>query len=49
MRGDGIFAEQMAELFQLARKKSGITERWPKLTTEHFRRVSRSQLDLFGS
>ncbi|MGH7887189.1 MAG: PA0069 family radical SAM protein, partial [Candidatus Binatia bacterium] len=34
MRGEGIYAEQMAKLFQLARKKSGITERWPKLTTE---------------
>ena len=38
MRGEGIYAEQMARLFQLARKKSGIRERWPKLTTEHFRR-----------
>ena len=38
MRGEGIFAEQMAELFELARKKSGIAARWPKLTTEHFRR-----------
>jgi DNA repair photolyase len=47
MRGDGIFAEQMAELFQLARKKSGIDRRWPELTTKHFRRPSGSQLDLF--
>jgi DNA repair photolyase len=47
MRGEGIFAEQMAALFQLARKKSGITERWPKLTTEHFRRLATSQLSLF--
>ena len=47
MRGQGIYAEQMAELFQLARKKSGITERWPKLTTEHFRRLARDQLSLF--
>jgi DNA repair photolyase len=49
MRGEGIFAEQMADLFQLARKKSGIQERWPELTTEHFRRVSKSQLELFVS
>jgi DNA repair photolyase len=49
MRGEGIFAEQMADLFQLARKKSGIKERWPELTTEHFRRVSKSQLELFVS
>jgi DNA repair photolyase len=47
MRGEGIYAEQMAELFQLAQKKSGITQRWPKLTTEHFRRPGRDQLSLF--
>ena len=47
MRGEGIFAAQMAELFQLARKKSGIRERWPKLTTEHFRRAEKNQLSLF--
>jgi DNA repair photolyase len=47
MRGEGKFAEQMAALFQLARRKSGITERWPKLTTEHFRRPEKDQLSLF--
>jgi DNA repair photolyase len=47
MRGSGIFAEQMAALFQLAQKKSGIHKRWPKLTTEHFRRAATDQLDLF--
>lgn len=47
MRGKGIYAEQMAELFTLARKKSGIFDRWPKLTTEHFRRPARDQLSLF--
>ncbi|MSP37821.1 MAG: PA0069 family radical SAM protein [Deltaproteobacteria bacterium] len=47
MRGEGIYAEQMAKLFQLARKKSGITERWPQLTTEHFRRPGKDQLSLF--
>jgi len=47
MRGEGKFAEQMAALFQLARKKSGITDRWPKLTTEHFRRPGKDQLSLF--
>src|SRR5918996_1259711 len=36
MRGQGIFAQQMAELFQLARKKSGINGRWPDLSTKHF-------------
>jgi DNA repair photolyase len=47
MRGEGLYAQQMAELFQVARKKSGITERWPKLTTEHFRRAGVTQLALF--
>jgi len=47
MRGEGVSAEQMAELFALARKKSGITERWPKFSVEHFRRAERGQLSLF--
>ena len=48
MRGEGIFAEQMKELFQLACKKGGITKRWPELTTRHFRRPATSpQLGLF--
>jgi DNA repair photolyase len=47
MRGEGIFAEQMAELFQLAQKKAGIRERWPKFSTEHFRRPGKDQLSLF--
>ena len=47
MRGDGIFAEQMAKLFQLAQKKAGIRERWPKFSTEHFRRPGNDQLTLF--
>lgn len=47
MRGEGIFAEQMAELFQLAQNKAGIRERWPKFSTNHFRQPSRDQLSLF--
>src|SRR5262245_42478521 len=47
MRGEGIYAEQMTKLFELGRKKSGITERWPKLTTEHFGRPGKDQLNLF--
>lgn len=46
LTGEGIFAEQMAELFRLACKKAGIEERRPKLTAKHFRRP-RSQLGLF--
>ncbi len=47
MRGDGVFAEQMKELFQIATKKAGITRRWPELTTKYFRRSTFSQLNLF--
>lgn len=48
MRGEGIFAEQMAELFRLACKKAGIHERSPRLSTEHFRRPENAQLNLFS-
>ena len=47
MRGEGVYADQMAKLFDLARRRSGISERWPKLTTEHFRRPGADQLQLF--
>lgn len=47
MRGEGIFAEQMSELFRLAQKRAGIYEHWPKFSTEHFRRPSKDQLTLF--
>ncbi len=47
MRGEGIYAEQMRELFQLAIKKAGINKRWPELTTKHFRRPGSVQLSLF--
>ncbi|HXG50553.1 MAG TPA: PA0069 family radical SAM protein [candidate division Zixibacteria bacterium] len=49
MRGEGIFAEQMAGIFRLACKKAGIEKRWPELAVKHFRRPSSSpQLSLFG-
>lgn len=47
MKGEGIFAEQMADLFRVACKKAGIHERAPRLSTEHFRRP-KEQLKLFG-
>jgi DNA repair photolyase len=50
MRGEGIFAEQMADLFRLACKKAGISERRPELTTKHFRSATpKSQLTLFDA
>jgi DNA repair photolyase len=48
MRGQGVYATQMEELFHLACKKAGINKRWPELTTKHFRRTAHApQLDLF--
>jgi len=49
MKGEGIFAEQMAELFRVACKKAGIRERRPPLSTEHFRRPGGPQLALFDA
>jgi len=49
MKGEGVYAEQMAELFRLACKKAGIEEQRPKLTTEHFRRASGAQMTLFNA
>ncbi|MBI3062269.1 MAG: radical SAM protein, partial [Deltaproteobacteria bacterium] len=49
MKGEGIFAEQMAELFRVACKKAGIGERWPVLSVEHFRRPGAPQLALFDA
>jgi DNA repair photolyase len=47
MHGEGVFAQQMADLFQLACRKAGIDNRRPELTTEHFRRGGTRQLSLF--
>jgi DNA repair photolyase len=48
MRGEGVFAEQMNELFHLATRKAGIRRRWPEFSTAHFRRPANSpQLALF--
>jgi hypothetical protein len=44
IKGEGIFAEQIAALFQLSCRKVGIGPR-PELSTEHFRRP-REQLSL---
>jgi len=47
MRGEGVFAEQMAELFRVARRKAGIHDRSPELSAEEFRRP-KEQLKLFA-
>jgi DNA repair photolyase len=47
MRGDGIFAEQLNQMFHVACRKAGLpTEERPLLTAANFRRPSGPQLEL---
>ncbi len=47
MAGEGIFAEQIKKLFELACRKAGIKGRVPDLSTAHFRRPTIDQIPLF--
>jgi len=47
MKGDGEYATQLQNLFEAGRRKAGITGGMPVLSTDHFKRPSRGQLDLF--
>ena len=49
MSGVGVFADQIRAMFTLACRRSGIAGGGPELSTREFRRVSGSQLNLFGS
>lgn len=46
MRGEGIFAEQIAQMFQIARRRVGIPEAGPELSVAHFRRPGGQQMEL---
>lgn len=46
MQGEGIFAEQLSQMFHVACRKAGLTEERPKITAEHFRRPGGSQMEL---
>jgi DNA repair photolyase len=46
MRGEGIFADQIAQMFHVARRKVGLPEDAPELSTVAFRRPSGPQLAL---
>ncbi|HEY2589749.1 MAG TPA: PA0069 family radical SAM protein [Tepidisphaeraceae bacterium] len=50
MKGQGVFAEQIAAMFKLAVRKAGLDNPFPALSTEHFRRptVPGAQFELFG-
>lgn len=46
MRGEGIFAEQITQMFQVARRKVGLADDGPELSTAAFRRPGGDQLGL---
>jgi DNA repair photolyase len=46
MRGWGIFAEQISRMFHVARRKVGLPDDGPELSTAAFRKPERSQLAL---
>ena len=48
MKGDGVFAEQIRQMFQVAGRKAGLNRRSLKLSTAHFRRQS-NQLERVGA
>ncbi|RMH81454.1 MAG: PA0069 family radical SAM protein [Calditrichaeota bacterium] len=47
MRGEGVFADQIDQLFKTACRKYGMGLRGPRLSTAAFRRPSERQLTLF--
>lgn len=47
MRGDGIFADQIRELFAVSVRRAGLHAGHSPLSTAHFRRPGGTQLDLF--
>ncbi|MBL9174507.1 MAG: PA0069 family radical SAM protein [Verrucomicrobiales bacterium] len=47
MRGEGLFAEQIARLFEVGCRKAGLMSRGPDLSTASFRRVEPGQGELF--
>jgi DNA repair photolyase len=46
--GEGIFAEQIAQMFKVARRKAGIPSDGAELSTAVFRRAGGTQLSLFS-
>lgn len=46
MRGQGVWAEQLQQMFQIAARKVGLNRRDYNLSTEHFRRPGGTQMKL---
>lgn len=47
MRGDGIFADEIANLFAISARRAGLNRRRSELSTAAFRRPPGAQLELF--
>jgi len=47
MRGQGVFADQMSQMFDIACRKAGLSGVRPELSTTHFKRPAGPQLELF--
>jgi DNA repair photolyase len=47
MRGQGAYAEQIAELFEVSCRKAGLNAARPRLSADAFRRPASDQLPLF--
>jgi hypothetical protein len=48
VRGEGIQAEQIRRLFDVACRRAGLDRGFPELSTAAFRRPAGRQLELFG-
>jgi DNA repair photolyase len=46
MKGEGIFAEQVHDMFKVAARRAGLNETRTELSTGNFRRPGGEQLDL---
>jgi DNA repair photolyase len=46
MRGEGIFADQIDQIFDVARRRAGISNNGPELSVENFRRPGGNQLEM---
>lgn len=47
MSGEGAFAEQVADLFEMGRKRAGLKDRGPTLSVSAYRRPAAPQMNLF--
>jgi hypothetical protein len=46
MSGEGIYAEQVSQMFSVAERKAGFSEGGPRMSTAAFRRPTSAQLRL---